>query len=237
MTNIVAGDVTYSGFAGKDKQFLGRLGYLARGTATFGNGSLTYPTGGVPLTKAKMGCPRVLKSCKVLETNAKGLLVEFDVSAEKLRLFWSAGFTPSGNVAAPAGNLTAKALTLEAATGNVANGALTMQAPTISLGLGTGSNVNANLLIGISTGANAGALVGATNSLIGITGVQASTGNVANVQLTLQAATGNVANAHLTIAAPAFTGDAVVAAVSAELSGGSSVVPSTIVCELEVLGY
>lgn len=86
MADIAAANVTYS-FKIKDKMYLGRRGYSSRGTITFGNGSLNYPAGGIPLTKGKMGCPRVLRSVKIFESNAKNLVFEHDVSAETIRIF------------------------------------------------------------------------------------------------------------------------------------------------------
>ena len=144
MTDIVAANVSYS-FNIRDKEFKGRRGFSSRGTISFGNGSLTYPSGGIPLTKAKIGLPRVLRSVFIEESNASLYTFEFDYSAQTIRIFQAAG---------------------QAVTGNVA-------APTITLGTGTGANVNANLAIAVSNLSNGAALVGSVNAQSGITGVQA----------------------------------------------------------------
>lgn len=86
MAAIVAANVSYS-FDLKNASKLGRAGKLLRGTISFGDGSLTYPSGGVPLTKGKLGCPQVIKSVKILEDNASGYVYQFDVSTSKLRMF------------------------------------------------------------------------------------------------------------------------------------------------------
>ena len=154
MADIVAANVTYS-FSSKDKMFMGRRGYSARGTISFGNGSLTYPSGGIPLTKAKIGLPRVLRSVDVFECNAKGYLFEYDVSAEKLRIFQSG-----------AGSLSSAANSAGTPTGNVA-------APTITL-VGNNGNIAADLVIGVNAAANASFLEASpASNIVNITGVQA----------------------------------------------------------------
>ena len=158
MADIAAANVTYS-FISKDKQFEGRRGFSARGTISFGNASLTYPSGGVPLTKAKIGLPRVLRSCIIMESNAKGYLFEFDRSAETVRIFQQ----------------TAKAV-----TGNVAVVTGTISAPTILL-QGNSGNVTADLTIGVNALSNTSFLESShTSNITGITGIQAPTftGNV-----------------------------------------------------------
>ena len=55
---------------------------------TFGNGSLTYPAGGVPLTKAKLGCPAKIDDFIVEDpANANGYVVKYNPTTEKLRLY------------------------------------------------------------------------------------------------------------------------------------------------------
>lgn len=150
MADIANTDVTYS-FIQKDKMFLGRRGYSARGTISFGNGTLTYPSGGIPLIKGKIGLPRVLRSIKILESNAKGYQFEYDVSAEKIRLFQS----PS-----------------KAVTGNAS-------APTVSFASNSG-NVAADKVIGVNALSNGASLV-ANTALVNVTGVQAPTLTMDNV--------------------------------------------------------
>ena len=151
MADIAAANVTYS-FNNRDKFPAGRLGWTSIGTISFGNGSLTYPSGGIPLTKGKMGAPRVLRRVRIVESNAALYTFEHDVSADTIRLFFSAGFTPIG--------------TVNAVTGNVA-------APTITLAANSG-NIGADLTIGVNAVANSSFLESShTGTLTGITGIQA----------------------------------------------------------------
>jgi len=215
MADLAAGNVTYS-FSAKDRQFLGRLGFLNRGTITFGNGALTVPTGGLPLTKAKMGCPRVVKSLKVLESNLSGYAFEYDVSAEKL--FILLGPLAAGAIVA---NVTSNAL-----TGNVVANTVTVAAPTISLG-NAAANIADNNVIGLSALANAAALQGSGGPWVGITGVQAPTAVIANVNVS-----GVLSNVHVTAA---LTGTN--SAAARIMATAVAFAPSAMVCELEVIGY
>lgn len=107
MADLAASDVTYS-FDLKDAMWVGRKGKLFRGTITFGDGSKTLPSGGLPLTKGNMGCPQKITSLKVMESNAAGYLYEYDFSAEKLRLFRAgaeSGSISSNSAGTPAGNV------------------------------------------------------------------------------------------------------------------------------------
>jgi len=58
-----------------------------RAKVTFGDGNLTYPSGGVPLAKGKLGCPNRLISCTVSGTSAAGIVWDYDMTNEKLRAF------------------------------------------------------------------------------------------------------------------------------------------------------
>lgn len=54
----------------------------------FGDGTDTYPAGGIPLTKGKMGCPNVIEELSFDDMeNDDGLLYKYDRDAEKVRIF------------------------------------------------------------------------------------------------------------------------------------------------------
>lgn len=54
----------------------------------FGDGALTYPTGGVPLTKGDLGSPNSIRSFTLVEPDAgNGFVYKFDASAESLRIY------------------------------------------------------------------------------------------------------------------------------------------------------
>jgi len=82
MANITATDVTY---VIRDKKRWGPR-YLTHGTIAFGDAALTYPSGGIPLTKSKMEVTNIL-SVEVVESNGKGLIYEWDRSANTIRIF------------------------------------------------------------------------------------------------------------------------------------------------------
>ena len=87
MADIAAGDVTYTvqeSTQGVD----GASNWTAVYKVEFGDGTLTYPSGGVPLTKAKLGCPAHVKAISLLDANdASGLVVKLDYAGLKVRLY------------------------------------------------------------------------------------------------------------------------------------------------------
>lgn len=55
---------------------------------TFGNGTLTYPAGGVPLTAGKLGCPASLEELLLVDpANANGFVYKYDRTNQKLRIY------------------------------------------------------------------------------------------------------------------------------------------------------
>lgn len=85
MPDIAAADVTYTHAPGNVNYERG-LGIRRLVIIAFGNNSLTYPTGGVPLDKVKLGCPNSLRSLQVLDqgANARGFKFEWDKANNKM---------------------------------------------------------------------------------------------------------------------------------------------------------
>jgi len=54
---------------------------------TFGDGVLTYPAGGVPITKGKLGCPSIIESLTIVDKGTSGFEFMYDQSAEKIVMF------------------------------------------------------------------------------------------------------------------------------------------------------
>lgn len=50
----------------------------------FGDGALTYGAGGVPITKAKLGCPTTIESLVVYDKGTSGYAWSYDATNEKL---------------------------------------------------------------------------------------------------------------------------------------------------------
>lgn len=86
MANIAAGDVTY---VLKNQRKLGDSRSMNRVELAFGDGALTYPAGGIPLTIGKLGCPTVVESLVVVDKGTSGYSFMYDQSAQKL-VVWQA---------------------------------------------------------------------------------------------------------------------------------------------------
>lgn len=80
MANIAATDVTHTVL--KRRNVNSKKYNLVR--IAFGDGALTYPAGGIPLTKAKMGCPNNIESIRVVDQGTIGYQWQYDQSTEKL---------------------------------------------------------------------------------------------------------------------------------------------------------
>ena len=87
MADIAATDVTYTEVAGARRLqgFPPRI--YNRVSLAFGNNTLTYPTGGIPITTSKLGMPQgVVESLDIVDqgANAKGFKFEWDSTNSKL---------------------------------------------------------------------------------------------------------------------------------------------------------
>ncbi len=80
MTNIVAADVTY--LVLKQRIYNSRKHNLVR--MSFGDGALTYPANGIPVSKGKLGCPNNIESMTIVDQGVSGYRFQYDQSAEKL---------------------------------------------------------------------------------------------------------------------------------------------------------
>lgn len=81
MADIAAGDVTYT--LVKQRK-LGDHRNLNLVRLAFGDGALTVPANGIPITKAKCGCPTVIESMVVVDQGTSGYRFQYDQSAGKL---------------------------------------------------------------------------------------------------------------------------------------------------------
>lgn len=177
MADIAAGDVTYSVTKQRKEESGNKINSV---TITYGNSTLTYPSGGIPLTKASMGCPNAIVSAQIDAANsADGIIYKYDKANNKIRMYRSAGFTPAGTVAAPvftgsalAGHTHAIAVTAGTAGDAVTNNAGVLEstggqdlatssdtagtpAGTNSAPAFTGSAVAAGNLVELSSGSTA----------------------------------------------------------------------------------
>ena len=84
MADLAASDVTHLILNNRTK---GDSRKQNRIRLSFGDGALTYPAGGIPLSKGKLGCPVVIESMHVVDKGNSGYNFMYDQSAEKLLLF------------------------------------------------------------------------------------------------------------------------------------------------------
>lgn len=81
MSNIAAGDITYTV---KNLRTLGNSKKHNRIQLAFGDSALTYPAGGIPLTKGKLGCPNTIESLVIVDQGTSGYQFQFDSTNTKL---------------------------------------------------------------------------------------------------------------------------------------------------------
>lgn len=85
MADIAAGDVTYALVKQRKEDSSMKVINL---TVAFGNGTLTYPSGGIPLTAASMGCPNQIVSCLLNSpASSNGFMYKYDLTNNKIRIF------------------------------------------------------------------------------------------------------------------------------------------------------
>lgn len=89
MADIAAGDVTYAlkdGARVPKADNAGRKHYVYE--ITFGDGTDTYPTGGVPLTKGNMGLTEAIEEFYIMDAgSANGFVYKYDYDNEKIRIY------------------------------------------------------------------------------------------------------------------------------------------------------
>lgn len=97
MAQIVAGGVTASLVEGSRYSGPSLTRNWMVFNISFGDGTATYTNGGVPLTKAKLGCPETLQQFIMMDTGSSvGYVAKFDKTALTLRLYQSTNTTAAG---------------------------------------------------------------------------------------------------------------------------------------------
>ena len=85
MADIAAGDVVYT--LNKKRKEDSSLKVFDM-TVAFGDGALTYPSGGIPLTAAKMGCPNSIVSLSMVSpASSNGFVYKYDLANNKIRIY------------------------------------------------------------------------------------------------------------------------------------------------------
>lgn len=121
MADIASSDLTYTLVKSRKEDSSNKVINL---TVAFGNATLTYPSGGIPLLKASLGCPNNIVSLLIDgPASADGIIYKYDKTNNKIRMYQAASHTHDFKVigsqaAASTDAISAKTLTLgkEAAT-------------------------------------------------------------------------------------------------------------------------
>lgn len=129
MANLEAADVTYTilntrKLSGSPSRKFNRV------RLAFGDASDEYPSGGIPLTIGKLGCPTVVESLSIVDKGTSGYEFKYDQSTAKLVMFQAPAQTHDHDIFILGGQthdatlgLNASSLGKNAATNITLNGA------------------------------------------------------------------------------------------------------------------
>ena len=88
MAQLAASDVTYTLVEGSRISNPANPMTSALFNITFGDGTATYTSGGIPLTKAKLGCPENLSEFYILNpSNGDGYLYKYNHTANTVQIY------------------------------------------------------------------------------------------------------------------------------------------------------
>ena len=88
MADIASGDVTYT-LLNQRKVNGSPSRRNNRVRLAFGDGALTYPAGGIPISIGKLGCPVDVESLVVVDQGVSGYVFQYDQSAKKLVVMYA----------------------------------------------------------------------------------------------------------------------------------------------------
>lgn len=100
MPQIATSDVTYAYVEGSAKATPSDPSIKRTFSVSFGNGTLTYTNGGIPLDKVKLGCPTALRSLIILDAgHAVGYVPKWNMTANTVKLYQDANITAAAAAA------------------------------------------------------------------------------------------------------------------------------------------
>lgn len=112
MADIASTDVVYT-VGAKDVKKMEDGRKMVKASVAFGNGSLTYPSGGVPLLSGSLGCPTQIDSFTLTDPgSADGYLYKYDLTNNKIRIYQGDNNNASDSPAIELGNVAVAATTL-----------------------------------------------------------------------------------------------------------------------------
>ncbi len=164
MADIAAGDVTYTMIKARVDDSSFKKNVM---TVAFGNSSLTYPSGGIPLTSGKMGVPNTVLELEVFGPAANGYVYKYNAATNKIQIYQGAGFTPAGTFTGAA--LAAHSHELFVATGGTDSANSTVNSVSGKFGMVNAAQTHAGIaaasgaaggVVDISAGTPAGTFAG-----------------------------------------------------------------------------
>src|SRR3990167_10676915 len=88
MADLAASNVTYTIQEGTRTGCPSDPTFGAVFKLAFGDGALTYPSGGIPLTKAKLGCPEFIRSLEIIDSDdSLGNVYKYDYANNKIKAY------------------------------------------------------------------------------------------------------------------------------------------------------
>lgn len=146
MADIAAADVTYTQQEGTQKSGPSDPRFSGVFKIAFGDGSLNYPANGIPLTKAKLGCPNNIDEFVILDaSDGDGKMYKYDRENGKLRIY--------NTVAAHAHDFLVKGGTAAASTDalNIKTAIIGKESATDATALGADSATKGGVLASTAT--------------------------------------------------------------------------------------
>lgn len=87
MAQLAAANVTYAIVEGTSIAQACDPRFSAVFNVSFGDGTATYTNGGIPLTKAKLGCPAIIQELHIMSNGTSGYVPRWNRTAETIHLY------------------------------------------------------------------------------------------------------------------------------------------------------
>jgi hypothetical protein len=138
MGALGSASITYSI---KNARRMGNSKVQNRVSLTFGDGSSTYPTGGIAVLGGQCGCPNTIESMVVADAGSSGYTANYNSVTGKIQLYQAGSHSHPLIVASNAGTAGTQAMNATTALGVFNSGA----AVTVAAQAGTLGGISANV--------------------------------------------------------------------------------------------